>query len=101
MLTTREFHGVEFYGFCQGEFDKSRRFLKTCGRPKDDADRLLIDYHRDTSRLFGRLLDMTDAANEIQKRNELSAERIYLLRRVAAIDAILTPNDQAHQGETA
>ena len=92
MLTTRDFHGQEFYVYCQQQFDEARRFLKNCGRPKDEADRSMIDHHKVTAKVFGGLLDMTDAAKEIHKRNELAAERDAMLRRVAAIDAYLRPN---------
>ena len=92
MLTTKEFHGQEFFVYCQQQFDEARRFLKNCGKPKDEADRLMIDHHRLTAKVFGGLLDMTDAVKEIKKRNELEAERESLLRRAAAIDAYLRPN---------
>lgn len=89
MLTTREFHGQEFYAYCQHQFDEARRFLKNCGKPENETARFMIDHHRETARHFGALLDMTDAVKEIQKRNALVAERDALLRRAAAIDAYL------------
>ena len=92
MLTTRDFHGQEFFVYCQQQFDEARRFLKTCGKPKDEVDRFMIDHNKVTAKVFCGMLDMTDAVNEIKLRAELAEERSTLLRRVSAIDAYLRPN---------
>lgn len=42
----REFVGEEHWKFLQQTYDESRAFLKKCGKPKDDGDRYLIDFHR-------------------------------------------------------
>ena len=34
-MSRREFYGVEFYAFCQQEYDKARAHLKNCGKPND------------------------------------------------------------------
>ena len=92
MLTTRDFHGQEFFVYCQQQFDEARRHLKNCGKPNNETDRFMIDHNKVTAKVFCGLLDMTDAVNEIKKRNELEAERAALFRRAAAIDAYLRPN---------
>jgi hypothetical protein len=56
MLTKREFLGPKFYAFCQQQYDEARRSLKNFGKPKDEMDRAMIQFHRTTVQVFGRLL---------------------------------------------
>ena len=56
LLTDREFLGDEFFKFCQKEYEEARRFLKKCGRPKDEYDMWLIQFNKDTERVFSRWL---------------------------------------------
>ena len=41
---------------CQQEYDTARNYLKNCGRPKDDIDRWMTNFHKDTVSIFGKLL---------------------------------------------
>lgn len=52
MIQLREFVQDQHYIFCKQEYDNSRRYLKTCGKPKDWYDRWLIDFHKETCSLF-------------------------------------------------
>lgn len=53
LITKQEFLGKEFHAFCQQEYDKARYYLKHCGR---DADRYMIQHHKLTAQVFGKLL---------------------------------------------
>jgi hypothetical protein len=89
MLSTKDFYDREFYGYCQRQYDEARRFLKTCGKPKDETARFLVDFNRETARIFGGLLDLTLAAEKVQKRKALIEERVVLLYKLAVIDGCL------------
>jgi len=52
MLQLREFVQEQHYIFCKQEYDTSRRFLKTCGKPKDWFDIYLIKHHKETCSFF-------------------------------------------------
>lgn len=52
----REFMGDEYFKFIKTQFDESRHYLKKCGRPLDDADRWLIDLHKDTSKRYSKMM---------------------------------------------
>ena len=56
LLSNRAFLGEEHYKFCQREYEDARRFLKNCGRPKDEYDLRLINFNKDTERMFSRWL---------------------------------------------
>jgi hypothetical protein len=56
MLSKRDFFGKEFYAVCQQEYDIGRNYLKTCGKPKDAIDKWFIEFHKDTVKIFGKLL---------------------------------------------
>ena len=55
-MNNREFYGVEFYAFCQREYDKAREHLKKCGKPADDYDKTLIEIAKFDARLFWAML---------------------------------------------
>jgi len=59
MITKREFYGEEFYAKVQRWYDESRNYLKNCGRPMDEVDRMMIAYHKTGSQVFGRMLKDT------------------------------------------
>ena len=56
-LSNREFYGVEFYVRRQQEYDEARRFLKTCGRPKDDVGIFWIQFYKEQERFSSMFLD--------------------------------------------
>lgn len=56
LLTKREFYGESFYKWLVQQYEESRRYLKHCGRPKDDFDRYMIEFHRDTAHIYSRML---------------------------------------------
>ena len=56
-MSRREFYGVEFYAFCQQEYDKARAHLKNCGKPNDDYDRFLIGEAKFSATFFKQFLD--------------------------------------------
>jgi hypothetical protein len=86
MLTTKEFNGPEHHVFCQQQYDEARRYLKNCGKPKDEIDRFLIEKHKVDAHVFGRALDRTNAVKMLQKKAGLSMEAKFL---IAAMDAYL------------
>ncbi len=57
LLTDRVFLGDEFFKFCQKEYEEARRFLKNCGRPKDDVDIFWIQFYKEQERWAARFLD--------------------------------------------
>ena len=57
ILSNREFYGDEFYVRRQQDFEEARRFLKTCGRPKDDVDIFWIQFYKEQERWAARFLD--------------------------------------------
>ena len=79
MLTTKEFNGPEYNGFSQQQYDEARRYLKNCGKPKDEIDRFLIEKHKVDAHVFGRALDRTNAVKMLQKKAELSREAKSLI----------------------
>jgi len=89
MLTTKEFNGPENHAFCQQQYDEARRYLKSCGKPKDEIDRFLIEKHKVDAHVFGRALDRTNALKMIQKKAELRIEARSLRMQLAAMDAYL------------
>ena len=56
-MSRRDFHGKEFYAFCQQEYDKARAHLKNCGKPNDDYDRFLISEAKFSATFFKQFLD--------------------------------------------
>jgi len=54
MLTLREFAGDEYVNARRREYDESRNFLKTCGKPKDWYDIWLIKQAKFTAELTRR-----------------------------------------------
>lgn len=89
MLSTKDFNGNEFHAYCQQQYDEARRFLKTCGKPKDDIDRFLIEKHRADVSIFGGMLDMDKSANRIKQKEEAEKEAVKLRKRVDAIEKYL------------
>lgn len=59
MNFTRDFNGLHYHSFCQQQYDAARHFLKNCGKPIDEYDRWLIDFHKATISIFGFALDRT------------------------------------------
>lgn len=57
ILSNREFYGEEFYVRRQQEYEEARRFLKNCGRPKDDVDIFWIQSYKEQERSSARFLD--------------------------------------------
>lgn len=86
MLTTKEFNGPEFHAFCQREYDTARRFLKTCGKPKNSFDEFMIKKHRDDVSIFGKMLDRSASVKALQRRNNLIDKRNRLLTEINTID---------------
>ena len=56
MTKLQNFFDKEFLAFCQQEFDKSRRYLKTCGKPKNEIDLWFIGFHKETCKIFKEYL---------------------------------------------
>lgn len=56
LTSRREFHGEPFYKWLVQQYEEARRYLKNCGRPKDDFDRYMIEFHRDSAAIFGRMM---------------------------------------------
>jgi len=54
MLTKRNFYCPDFYKFCIKEFETSRQYLKSCGKPTTDEDKWWIFYHKETASIFGK-----------------------------------------------
>lgn len=57
MLTKREFHGEDFYKYCQQQYDSARFFLKNCGKPTTEDDRQGIALNKETATIFKSFLD--------------------------------------------
>ena len=55
-LSKQSFYNKEFYAFCQRTYDEARHYLKTCGRPADDYDKMLIAIAKETANIYGALL---------------------------------------------
>ena len=56
ILFKKDFYEKPFYSFCQQEYDRSRNYLKNCGKPNTDLDKWFIEFHKDTVRIFGKFL---------------------------------------------
>lgn len=89
-LATKEFNGQEHHAFCQREYDEARRFLKTCGKPKDDVDRWLIEQAKISAKIFGGALDRTEAIKIIDMKNSIIKELIVLKQKVISIESCLS-----------
>lgn len=57
IISNREFYGDEFYVRRQQDYEEARRFLKNCGRPKDDVDIFWIQFYKEQERFSARFLD--------------------------------------------
>jgi len=89
MLSTRDFNGDEYHAFCQQQYDNARRFLKTCGKPKDEIDRFLIEKHRMDASIFGGALDRTKAVKLLQLKSELKNKSDVLKKQFILIEKFL------------
>lgn len=56
MLTAREFHGKEFYGFLQRAYDETRQIIKNFGKPKNESEREYIKLVKEESNFYKRML---------------------------------------------
>lgn len=54
-MTKRDFLGEEFYKYCVQQYESSRHYLKNCGKPVDEVDRFMINYHKETALIFGKI----------------------------------------------
>jgi hypothetical protein len=57
ILTKREFHGEEFYAWCQQQYDIARNHLKNCGKPKTELDLFWIQHYKWDAQFFKKFLD--------------------------------------------
>lgn len=89
MLSTKDYHSAEFHAFCQQQYDNARRFLKTCGKPKDEIDRFLVEKHRADASIFGGMLDNAEAIKLLEMKECARKERDVLRKRLILIDAFL------------
>ena len=55
-MTKRDFHGEEFYAWCQQQYDIARTYLKSCGKPKTEEDKWYIEKYKWDSQHFKRFL---------------------------------------------
>ena len=90
MLQTKDFNGAEFHAFCQQQYDEARRFLKRCGKPKDEVDRFLIEKHKTDASVFGKMLDMAEAVKLLELKECARKERESLKNKLLLIDAFLS-----------
>lgn len=52
MLSLREFVGEEYFIWANQQYAEARNYLKNCGKPKDDYEKWLILFHKQTVDIF-------------------------------------------------